>query len=106
MGAALVIHSDGDADTTFARVIGYGLVDERDLWEYTHPCDHGWPVKDCRCCTKLANECDWGSCNRRATTMIDSRLTCAGCAPMARDIVKCRAWSAMSCQEANDVEPH
>jgi len=74
----------------FARVLSQ-MVDEAEVINLTYRCDHGHMIKECLVCIKMPNECDWGSCTRKATTTIDKRPTCPHCVNMATDIVRGRA---------------
>lgn len=76
--------------TEFARVLG-SRVEPADLWKHRKPCElHGVPIKDCLLCTKLAGECDWGVCTRKADRTMDGRPTCPGCVPLVQSIIAAR----------------
>jgi hypothetical protein len=36
-------------------------------------CDHGYYLTDCAMCAKLPGECDYGSCQKPATTSVETR---------------------------------
>lgn len=53
-------------------------------------CNHGYFLHDCAICEKRPGECDFGSCQRRATTLVvaglQKRPMCAGHAELSRTL--------------------